>query len=446
VSPTRSPSGPLPTRKGVDEVEPVRTILGETLYASRLPSGLMAYVLPRPGFQKRYATLSVRYGSDDSTFVPPGAQEPVTVPDGIAHFLEHKMFDQPYGDASDRFAAIGASSNAFTNHNSTTYLFSATEGFEEGLDILTDFVLSPHFTPEGVEREKGIIEQEIRMYLDDPSWAVFHHLLEGLFVKHPLRIEVAGRVESIRRITPQDLTLCYESFYRPDNMVFFAVGDVDPQAVETHLLPRFSQPRPGSPARRVVPSEPAQVCRAWTEVRMPVARPLVFLGFKERQVGREGYVRREVATGLLLSALLGPSSALYEELRREGWVDDPLTLFYYGGPEAAASVVGAETSDPRGLVDRVVQGVRAAQRHGVDPAVFERLRRSAMGEVVAVFDAPEALAAAFVEDHMRGFDLSERLEVLQHLTVADLEERLRAHLTDDALAVSVVWPDENGAA
>ncbi len=415
-------------------------VLNEALFMRRLSSGVRAYVLPKRGFAKSFATFSARYGSIDSVFLPPDAQAPVEVPDGIAHFLEHQLFEEKDGNAADRFAAIGADDNAFTTFGQTTYLFSATERFEEGVDILTRFVQNPYFTDRGVEKEKGIIEQEIRMRLDDPGTRAFHNLTQALFAAHPVRLPVEGSVESIRAITRELLETCYATFYHPENMVFFAVGDLEPEDLFEHLDRRL-EARPGSPPReRIYPAEPRLPASTYVEERAVVARPVLVLGIKEGSPGAERYLERDVETGLLLELLYGRSSPWHERTYAEGLIDDHFAMYYFGGPDFAATVVGGETSDPVALHRSVEERFAELGREGIDPAAFERLRRKAMGEFVALFDAPEAIAHSFVDGIFKGvsiFDLRTRLEAV---TRDDLERRLREHFVPEMVAASVILP------
>jgi predicted Zn-dependent peptidase len=208
-----------------------RTI-GERIVKTELPSGLNVVVIPRPGFHKTFATFATRYGSIDNAFHDPETGSVVRVPDGIAHFLEHKMFEQQGGgDAFDDFARLGASSNAYTDYTSTTFLFQTTSHVEENLNTLLNFVQQPYFTDANVEKEKGIIEQEIRMYLDMPGDRLHSNLMRALYVHHPVRVDIAGSVDSIRTITPKDLYTCYHTFYHPSNMVLLIIGDVNAQAM-----------------------------------------------------------------------------------------------------------------------------------------------------------------------------------------------------------------------
>jgi len=415
-------------------------VLGEALYARRLASGVRAYVLPKPGFAKSFATFSTRYGSIDRVFVPPGASQPVEVPDGIAHFLEHQLFEEEDGSASDRFAAIGADDNAFTTFGQTTYLFSATERFREGVDILLDFVQHPHFTPESVEKEKGIIEQEIRMRLDDPGTRAFHNLTQALFQAHPVRLPVEGSVASIRSISVDLLERCYATFYHPENMVFFAVGDLDPETVFAQVEAAVPS-RPGSPPqRRVYPDEPRGPARTWVEEEAVISRPVLLLGIKEGQVGDAGFLEREVETGILLELMYGASSSWHEKVYAEGLIDDRFAAYYFGGPDFAATMIGGETPDPHELRRRIEARFGEMAQGGIDGEAFERARRKAMGEFVALFDAPEAIAHAFVDGIFKSVSIFDLRRVLESVRPDDLERRLREHFVADMVAASAIVP------
>lgn len=417
----------------------------ETLLHTTLENGLQVFLLPKRGFRKSFATFSTHYGSIDRTFVPVGGKAAQVFPDGIAHFLEHKLFEEEKGDATDRFAEIGASSNAFTNYTSTTYLFSATDDFDKGVGILLDFVQHPYFTPESVDREKGIIEQEIRMYLDDPGWHLFHNLTDALFVHHPVRVEVAGTVKSIQNITVDHLRMCYDTFYRPENMVFFAVGDLDPERTLEVIRQGVRMDRPTGPIERVMPEEPDTVREPYVERRMPVSRPSLLLGFKEAEHGPGGYVLREVATALLLEVVFGASSELYDKLYERGLIDDRLSLFSFGTPAFGATVIGGETTDPDALAEALLDGIQTVQKAGISEEAFERARRKALGEVVGLFDSPEAIAFGFVDAHFKGVSLFDELDALHKVERGDLERRLREHLVTDRMSRSVIRPLDGAA-
>jgi predicted Zn-dependent peptidase len=268
--------------------------LQETLYHEVMDNGLQVYVLPKSGFRKTYATFATKYGSVDNHFRVAGGEE-TTVPDGIAHFLEHKMFEEPEGDIFATFASNGASANAFTSFDQTVYLFSATENIETNLSTLVDFVQRPYFTDENVEKEKGIIGQEINMYADNPDWRVYFGLIEALYAKHPVHIDIAGTIESIGTITKETLYTCYNSFYHPSNMLLFIVGGVEPEKVFELIRSNQagkSYDKQGE-IERIFETEPEQVATKRKESKLAVSMPKCLFGFKEKQMAL--LVRRQFA-------------------------------------------------------------------------------------------------------------------------------------------------------
>jgi predicted Zn-dependent peptidase len=416
-------------------------LVAETVVRDRLPSGLAVAVVPRPGQRRTYATFATRYGSIDSHFRVPGTGEALSVPDGIAHFLEHKMFEAPDGDVFNRFAALGASANAYTEYTTTTYLFSTTAHGSECLDILLDFVQAPYFTPENVEKEKGIIEQEIRMYLDMPQDRLHSNLMRALYVAHPVRLDIAGTVESIQGITPDILYRCYETFYHPSNMLVFVVGDVDADQVLDQV--RRDQARrqmtPSGPIERLLPEEPPQVAERRVEHRMPVHLPLVAIGYKDQVGSLAGpeLLRRDVVTSLLWAMVLGKSSPLYASLYEAGLVNDRLQARYEQGPTFGHSIVATETPDPDTLVARIQEGVASAP---LTEEALERAKRRELGDYVTVFNNPEALAYVYNAWHFRDTDPFLFPEILDAVTLEDVVTRRDTYLATAPTAVSVVLP------
>lgn len=307
--------------------------LRERLFMRRHQSGLPVYFCPRPGFKRRYTCFATDFGAVDSAFRLAGADEPHTVPDGTAHFLEHKLFEQPDGtNASDAFSLIGASSNAYTSAATTNYLFSSSQHYYEALRLLIDFVQTPHFTDDNVEKEKGIIGEEISMYDDHPSWRQYYGLLRAMYHHHPLRISILGTADSIAQITKGTLYDSYHTFYHPENMVLFAIGDLDKDEyfdfVDGVLSTRDYPPRPA--VERVRPDEPTSIHEREYVDTMVVSLPRVHLGFKERHPevrGRAAFVR-EQATDILHEILFGRGSAFFERHYASQLIDEGFGGYY----------------------------------------------------------------------------------------------------------------------
>lgn len=419
-------------------------LLKEKIYLRRVAPGLEVFVLPKKGYIKKYATFSTNFGSIDSRFIVEGEGKELSVPDGVAHFLEHKLFEDEEGNVFDRFAKLGASSNAFTNFNNTTYLFSATEYFYECLDILLDFVQTPYFTEESVEKEKGIIEQEIRMYEDNPQWRIFFNLLAALYKEHPVKVDIAGTVDSIRKIDKDVLYKCYRTFYHPSNMAVFVVGDVEPvkvlDQVENNIRKRNYKPL--GEIKRIYPDEPRELAATYHEQHLVVSQPLLNIGFKERDLGYDGekLFKRELVTSLVLDVVFGSSSRLYNELYEEGLIDDEFDAGYVSEKEYGHTVIGGETADPERLSQRLAEGIRRAQSEGISSEQFEHQRRKMMGEFLKSFNSLEFIANNFPAYHFRGINFFAYLDTLQGLTLEDVNRRLLEHFAEDNMARSVILP------
>ncbi|WP_405144005.1 pitrilysin family protein [Paenibacillus sp. FSL H7-0942] len=415
--------------------------LQETLYYEVMDNGLHVYILPKPGFQKTYATFATKYGSVDNHFQVEG-QEAVKVPDGIAHFLEHKMFEEPTGDIFATFASHGASANAFTSFDQTVYLFSATEYVNENIQTLVDFVQNPYFTDQNVEKEKGIIGQEIDMYADNPDWRVYFGLIEAMYQKHPVHIDIAGTVESIRTITKEMLYECYNTFYHPSNMLLFVVGGVDPQEVIDMVRSNQEQKdyKPQGSIQRFFEPEPEQVGEARREAKLAVSLPKCLFGFKETDVGLTGeqLLRQDMTTQLMMDLLFGSSTRLFQKLYDEDLISDSFGHEYNSSPQYAFSAIGGDTKDPDQLLARIREEVDAIVEKGFDSTDFERARKKKIGGYLRMLNSPENIAHEFTRQQFRGGDFFNMLPLYESITLEDVNLRLREHIRWDHLAVSLV--------
>jgi predicted Zn-dependent peptidase len=416
--------------------------IGERPVRQRLHSGLEVVVLPKPGFKKTYATYATHYGSIDSHFRPPGAAEPVHVPDGIAHFLEHKMYEKPEGhDVFERFAELGAYTNAYTEYTTTTFLFSATSAVDECLETLLTLVEEPYFTEENVEKEKGIIEQEIRMYWDMPGDRLRSNLMHALYHENPVRLDIAGTVDSIRTITPDDLYICYQTFYHPSNMVIFVAGDVEPDRI-IDRIDRWEARRglaPKASIERLFPAEPPTVAQKRVEQVMPVAAPLWLMGFKDTDTGLSGeaLLRRELVMSLFWQLVLGPSSPLFNDLYSQGLINERFYSHYASANTYGVSMLGGETPDPLRLEEVITSRLATEPLRDRD---LERLKQKELGEFVGLFENLEDLAYAFNAYYFRGIDLASVPELLETITVEDLEAARQQHCQEPQRAVSIIRP------
>ncbi|WP_019640222.1 EF-P 5-aminopentanol modification-associated protein YfmH [Paenibacillus fonticola] len=415
--------------------------LKETVYLETMDNGLQVYVLPKPGFKKTYATFSTKFGSIDNHFQVAGEEE-TTVPDGIAHFLEHKMFEEPEGDIFATFASQGASANAFTSFDQTVYLFSATDNILKNLETLIDFVQHPYFTDQNVEKEKGIIGQEIGMYQDNPDWRVYFGIIEAMYAVHPVHIDIAGTVESIGTITKETLYTCYNAFYHPSNMLLFVVGGVDPE--EVFSLVRSNQMKkeykPQGEIKRIFTAEPAEVHEKRKEIKLPVSLPKCLFGFKETKIGLSGeaLLRQDLTTKLALDLLLGTSTKLYQKLYDMDLISDGFGHEYNSNPNYAFSAIGGDTRDPDQLLEVVTEAANEMMASGFQADDFERARKKKIGGFLRMLNSPENIAHEFTRYRFRGGDLFKVLQMYESLTLEEVNTRLREHFNWEQLAVSLV--------
>jgi len=414
----------------------------ETLYREILDNGLEIIVLPKAGFQKTYATFATKYGSIDNHFAV-GDQEPVKVPDGIAHFLEHKMFEEPDGmDVFAIFSKQGAAANAYTSFDRTVYLFSATENIDENLTTLIDFVQMPHFTEQNVEKEKGIIAQEINMYNDNADWRVYYGLFEALYQKHPISIDIAGTVESIYQIDKDMLYSCYNTFYHPSNMLLFVVGGVDAahiiELVKNNQASKNFEPQ--GEIKRFFEEEPGQIRKARVEKKLQVSLPKCMLGFKEPAVSKTGeeLLRQEVTTKLLFDIMFGSSSPFYQSLYDQQLIFDSFGHEYNCSEQYAFSILGGDTPNPDALVERIRNYISETLQSGIDAERFERVKRKKIGNYLRMLNSPESIATEFTRYRFRNCDMFNVLKYYEESTLEDVNTRLKEHFDFNQLAISIV--------
>ena len=408
-------------------------------------SGLRVYVFPKKGFQKYYAIYGTEYGSVDCAFQVPGEDKFTHVPDGIAHYLEHKMFEEEDGgDAFQRFALTGASSNAFTSFDMTAYLFTCTDKFYENLDILLDFVNHPHFTEENVAKEQGIIGQEIKMYEDDPDWRVFFNTLSAMFHNNPVKLDIAGTVESIAKITPELLYRCYNTFYNPANMVLVLVGDVDMEKALTYVDKHVDASRNLGLILRETVEEPKERVQERIVQNLVVSQPLFRIGFKGTNMGLEpeAMLKKEIATELILSAVFGKCSDLYHELYESGLIDRSFDAETDIAKGYGFTLVGGESKDPEAVYAKVKEYLARLMETGIPTEDIARARKTCISRNIRTFNSVERMGNAFIREIFAGYNPLNLDEVITQVTDEDVQNRLKEHFAIDNCVLSVVNPVE----
>ena len=416
--------------------------IGETVRRYTLRNGLPVYFVPRKGFARKYALFATRYGGMDLRFELDGRW--LDTPAGIAHYLEHKMFDTEEGNALQELAQNGAEPNAFTSNAITVYYFDSTEKFLENLEILLSFVSVPYFTDESVSKEQGIIGQEIGMIEDNPEWVVYKHLMQALYEKSPARVSVAGSVESISHITAQTLYDCHKAFYVPANMCLVIVGDVDEQQVISlaeKVLPRES----GSVIRRDYGAEESLAPHE-REVRcsMEVSMPMFLAGFKcpPAPEGQER-MRNNILGELACDALMGDSSPLFARLYAQGLINGSFDSSYDLLPGVAYVGVGGDSKDPAAVVQAVLDEARRVACEGLDEDYFQRILRANFGTAIKGLNSFEGVAVSMAEGCFAGFDPYRFPEIYDSITRNDLVAFIRDHIVAEHMAVSIIDPKED---
>jgi predicted Zn-dependent peptidase len=418
----------------------------ERLYSHRHDSGLEVFVLPKRGYSKQFAIFATRFGSIDTRFSMPGQSEIVDVPDGIAHFLEHKLFEEQQGSIFDKFSELGASANAYTNFTNTAYLFSSTSNFYKCLEVLVKFVQNPYFTEQNVEKEKGIISQEIRMYDDNGEWRSFFNLLQAMYHRHPVRIDIAGTIESISRIDRDILYKCYNTFYHPDNMILFIAGDVDVDrsldVVNSSLDEKIVQ-RKGD-ITRYYPEEPKGVAMERVEQQLAVAQPIFNIGFKDDNVGYTGdrLFEKEITTSILLEMLLGKGSDLYEQLYGQGLINNTFGFDFVAEMGYSYSIITGETPDPDRLAGIIREAVSNMSSQDFGTQDFDLARNKLLGRYLKGFNSLEYIASNFVSYHFKGINFLEFIDRLENMTLEGVKNRFDEHIKPGTMVMSVVLPKQ----
>lgn len=417
--------------------------LREKYYKLRHVSGLDVYVFPKK-LTVSYALLGTKYGSVDNCFRMVGENEYVTVPSGIAHYLEHRMFTQKDGsDITERFSEYGADSNAYTTFTKTVYLFSCTENFDQALGALLDFVTEPHFTKELVDKERGIIAEEIKMGEDNPYDRCFYGLLEAMYQNNSVRINIAGTEESVSEITADMLNTCYRAFYTPNNMALVVCGDVTPEevmfTVEQHIPSDFVS----CDTEKKFLDEPETVYQKKYEAYMSVAKPIFTIGIKD-SVSADVKTRmaRDAAMQILCEMLFSRSGKLYNDLFESGKISPELSYGYSITERFAFLTIGGEADDPMEVMEDIQNYIREKQQQGLSVDDFDRCKRVMLAEYIKDFDSTEEIANNMIDFIFDGGDIFDCYEELEKVSFSDVEHLLHNAFDDSFFCISVIYPEE----
>ncbi|HFM6664319.1 TPA: M16 family metallopeptidase [Enterococcus faecium] len=419
--------------------------INETLYHEVLPNGLTVYLLPKNDYHKTYGLFSTNYGSIDNEFIPYGEKEKVKVPDGIAHFLEHKLFEKEDGDVFQLFGKQGASANAFTSFTKTSYLFSTTDQVEKNLTTLIDFVQAPYFTEETVNKEKGIIGQEIQMYEDDPNWRMFFGILNNLYPTHPLHIDIAGTVESIDKITAQDLYTCYRTFYQPSNMVLFVVGKMEPEKLMK--LIRENQEAKNFPPKqgivRYFPENTKEIIKQ-SALEAAITRDKFVLGIKGLdtlpQEGTE-LLRYKTAINLLFQMILGNTSRNYLAMYNQGIIDDSFGFEFSLDREFHFADFSGDTDEPEKAAEKVKEIILGfADDPEVSETNLDLLKKKMLGQYFQSLNSIEYIANQFTQSLFGDRTLFDLPEIIDSIQMKDVLAAGEAFISEEAFSEFYMRP------
>ena len=421
--------------------------LQEELYHEKLENGLEVYILPKKGFNKTFATFTTKYGSIDNHFVPLGSEEYIKVPDGIAHFLEHKLFEKEDGDVFQQFSKQGASANAFTSFTRTAYLFSSTSNVELNLDTLMDFVQEPYFSEKTVEKEKGIIGQEITMYDDNPDWRLYYGVIQNLYENHPVRIDIAGTVESISHINKDLLYECYGTFYHPSNMLLFVVGPVNVEQTMKQIKDNQNKKQfePVTEIKRQFPNEPVAAAEKKQVLQMNVQTSKCLVGIKANQVEQSGseMLRNELSLNIILDILFGKSSDHYQKLYSEGLIDDSFSYDYSQEKGFGFAMIGGDTPSPDKLAETLKSMLMTAkQGDNFTNESLERAKKKKIGGFLRAVNSPEYIANQFTRYAFNEMNLFDIVPTLESITLDEIKTAAAEFISEDRFTVCQVVPNK----
>ena len=411
----------------------------EKAYIEKLENGMDIIIIPKKNAIKKYIIWGTHFGSIDNHFIMPNTGEEVYIPDGVAHFLEHKMFEQPNGTNSlDTLMALGIDANAYTTNNHTAYLFECTDNFYEGLDELMDYVQHPYFTEENVEKEKGIIGQEIGMYDDDPGWQLYMNAMDCMYKENPIKIDIAGTVESISKITPDVLYKCYNTFYNPSNMALVVSGDFEPDKILEEIKKRLIPNKSNGEIKRIYEEEPSSIVKEKIEQTMQVSQSLYCIGIKDNQIKCKDKVKKHIAVEIILNLLFGKSSELYKKLYDDGTIYSTPSLDYEFSTTYAHVLLTGQSNTPQKVYDSFKEQINKFKQNGINKDDFERIKKKIYGTYVKEYNDVTDISRMFLADYFKGINSFDYLEEIDTVNLEYTTQILNDLFKTENMVLSVV--------
>ena len=418
------------------------TKVKEKLYIEKLENGLTVMIIPKKGTTKKYAIWGTHYGSIDNNFIVPGEEEPIKVPDGIAHFLEHKMFEQENGTNSlDTLTALGVNANAYTTNDHTTYLFECTDNFDEAFDELANYIQHPYFTDENVEKEKGIIGQEIMMYDDYPDWIIYINAINAMYNNNPVKIDITGTIETISKIDKEVLYKCYNTFYNPSNMALVLCGDFNVEQAIEQIKTKLVPTKANGEIKRIYEQEPENIVQKQIKKEMEVSFPSFMIGYKiAPEQDEQSVTKRHIAIEILLNLIAGKSSNLYKTMYEQGLLQSPLDLDFEFTENYAHILIGGQSKNPEKVLEALNKEVEQAKQNGILEQDFERIKRMIYGDYVREYNDVGSIARMFLADYFKGINSFEYLENYKQITKQYAEQVLKDVFDEEKQVISIITP------
>ena len=409
----------------------------EKIYMEKLENGLTVMIVPKNNTNKKYVIWGTHFGSNDNHFIVPGTNEEVEVPDGVAHFLEHKMFEQENGRNSlDVLMALGVDANAYTTNNHTAYLFETIDHFDEALDELMDYVQHPYFTDQNVEKEKGIIAQEIGMYDDEPGWQLYMNALDCMYKKNAIKIDIAGTVESISKIDKEVLYKCYNTFYHPSNMLLVVCGDFKPEEMLEQIKKRLVDKEKQGEIKLIHPEDDKELNMKYKETSMQVSKPIFMIGYKD-DTSENNKVQRHIAIEILMNMLIGKSSDTYQKLYKEGILLGEPDLDYEFAQDYAHVLISGQSKEPEMVKKELLEAVEK-QKENFDEEYFNRIKKKVYGSYVVEYNNVSEIARMLLSDYFKGVNSFDYIEKYQTVTAEYAKQILNEVFDEKKFIMSVV--------
>ena len=411
----------------------------EKAYIEKLKNGLTIIIVPKAGIRKKYVIFGTHYGSNDSKFIVPGENEVTEVPKGVAHFLEHKMFEQENGRNSlDVLSSLGVNANAYTTNTHTAFLYECTDNFYEALDEFMDYVQHPYFTDENVEKEKGIIGQEIMMYDDYPEWKVYLNALEAMYHNNPVKLDITGTIETISHIDKEILYKCYNTFYNPSNMCLVVCGDFVPEEILKEIEKRLINKNSSGEIKRIYEEEDESIVKPNIEAKMDVSIPLFTMGIKCKPANQTQKVKKDIAISILLNMIIGESSTLYQDLYKSGILLNSPSYEFDFTNEYAHILISGSSRNPQEFYNKLNEEIKNLKTNGLDKENFERIKKKLYGEYIKEYNDVSDIARMFLNDFMNGINSFEYLEEITSIDINYLEQVLKNDFDTEKMVFSVI--------